>query len=291
MFLATNLLIDNLVQQLTQGYRRTYGGWKSEYAEIIAWAAAMALENIANSDALYHNVEHTIFVTLVGQEILRGKHIKEGGTTPEDWLHFHIALLCHDIGYVKGVCQPDDPLHYQYATGIGDSKIQLPPGASDASLAPYHVDRGKLFVQERFGGHKLIDAELLKESIELTRFPVPADEDHKDTYHYPGLVRAADLIGQLSDPRYLQKIPALFYEFEEIGTNQFLGYKTPGDLRANYPSFYWKAVHPYLPTALKFLNLTQSGKQIIANLYATVFRVEHEQDPETQKPTQDSVAA
>lgn len=291
MFLATNLLIDNLVQQLTQGYRRTYGGWKSEYAEIIAWAAGMALENIANSDALYHNVEHTIFVTLVGQEILRGKHIKEGGTTPEDWLHFHIALLCHDIGYVKGVCQPDDPLHFQYATGIGDTKIQLPPGASDASLAPYHVDRGKLFVQERFGGHKLIDAELLKDSIELTRFPVPADEDHKDTYHYPGLVRAADLIGQLSDPRYLQKIPALFYEFEEIGTNQFLGYKTPGDLRANYPSFYWKAVHPYLPTALKFLNLTQSGKQIIANLYATVFRVEHEQDPETQKPAKNSVAA
>lgn len=30
----------------------------------------MALENIANSDAFYHNVEHTILVTLVGQEIL-----------------------------------------------------------------------------------------------------------------------------------------------------------------------------------------------------------------------------
>ena len=28
-----------------------------------------ALENIANSDALYHNVEHTILVTIVGQEI------------------------------------------------------------------------------------------------------------------------------------------------------------------------------------------------------------------------------
>jgi hypothetical protein len=30
----------------------------------------MALENIANSDPLYHNVEDTILVTLVGQEIL-----------------------------------------------------------------------------------------------------------------------------------------------------------------------------------------------------------------------------
>lgn len=283
MFLATNLLLDNLVQQLKAGYHRTYGGWKSEYAEIIAWGAGMALENISNSDALYHNVEHTVFVTLVGQEILRGKHIKEGGTTPEDWLHFHISLLCHDIGYVKGVCRPDEPFNGRYATGVGDEKIELPEGASDASLAPYHVDRGKLFVQERFGGHKLIDAEVLKENIELTRFPVPDDQDHKATDNYPGLVRAADLIGQLSDPRYLQKIPALYYEFEEIGTNQVLGYDSPGDLRVNYPSFYWKAVYPYLPTALKYLNLTQAGKQIIANLYSTVFRVEHEKDTEAMK--------
>ncbi|HBB33823.1 MAG TPA: metal-dependent phosphohydrolase, partial [Cyanobacteria bacterium UBA9273] len=56
------------------------------------------------SDALYHNVEHTILVTLVGQEILRGKHIRDGGVSCEDWLHFIISLLCHDIGYVKGVC-------------------------------------------------------------------------------------------------------------------------------------------------------------------------------------------
>ena len=51
----------------------------------------MALENIANSDALYHNVEHTILVTLVGQEILRGKHIREGGIACEDWLHYLIG--------------------------------------------------------------------------------------------------------------------------------------------------------------------------------------------------------
>ncbi|MDY6781121.1 MAG: metal-dependent phosphohydrolase [Cyanobacteriota bacterium] len=279
MFLSTNLLIDNLIQQLTEGYHRTYGGLKSEYAEIVAWAAGMALENIANSDALYHNVEHTIFVTLVGQEILRGRHIKEGGVSCEDWLHFQISLLCHDIGYVQGVCRSDRPDENLYASGIGEQMVSPQQGGSDACMAPYHVDRGKLFVKERFGGHKLIDAEVLKENIELTRFPVPADKDHKDTKNYPGLVRAADLIGQLSDPRYLQKIPALFYEFEEMGTNKILGYKTPGDLRAKYPSFYWNAVFPYLPTALRYLNLTQSGKQILANLYATVFRVEHEEPP------------
>jgi hypothetical protein len=62
----------------------------------------LALENIADSDAAYHDMNHTIMVTLVGREILRGKHTKEGGVTPRDWLHFVISLLCHDIGYVRG---------------------------------------------------------------------------------------------------------------------------------------------------------------------------------------------
>ncbi len=278
MFLPTNLLIDELVKQLTQGYKRTYGGYKGEYAEIVAWVANMALENIANSDALYHNVEHTVLVTLVGQETLRGKHIKEGGVTGEDWLHFQISLLCHDIGFVKNICLSDRPGENWYATGIGDEMIQFHPGATDASLAPYHVDRGKLFVESRFGTHNLIDAEIIKANIELTRFPIPADEDHQDTKNYPGLVRAADLIGQLSDPRYLQKIAALFYEFEEIGTNKTLGYANPGDLRANYPTFYWQVVYPYVIPALNFLKLTQAGQQIIANLYANVFLIEHRKE-------------
>lgn len=280
MFNATELLINTFVEKLQVGYKRTYGGYKPDYADIIAWAGNMALENIANSDALYHNVEHTILVTLVGQEILRGKHIREGGVSCEDWLHFTISLLCHDIGYVKGVCRQDRDAEGLYATGIDGKLVHLPPGSSDASLTPYHVDRGKLFINERFGGHLLIDAEVIKGNIELTRFPVPKDEDHQDTINYPGLVRAADLIGQLSDPRYLQKISALYYEFEETGQNKFLGYRHPGDLRKNYPKFYWNVVYPYIQDALQYLDLTQEGKQIIANLYANVFRVEHEASSE-----------
>jgi hypothetical protein len=276
IFNATEILITEFVRRIQAGYRRTYGGWKPEYEDIIGWAGNMALENIANSDALYHNVEHTILVTLVGLEIMRGKHIREGGVSPEDWLHFIISLVCHDIGYVKGVCRQDRG--GKYSTGRGDEMVALPPGASDAGLTPYHVDRAKLFVEERFGGHKLIDAEVIKRNIELTRFPVPNQEDHQDTHNYPGMVRASDLIGQLSDPRYLNKIGALYYEFEETGTNKYLGYENPGHLRRNYPKFYWNGVHPYVKDALEYLKLTQQGKQIIANLYSNVFVVEHEPD-------------
>lgn len=276
MFNANKLLINYFGNQRRKNYSLIYGRLKPDCADIIAWAGDMALEYIANSDALYHNVEHTILVTLVGQEILRGKHIREGGVSCEDWLHFTISLLCHDIGYVKGVCREDRPLERLYATGIAETMVLLLPGTTDASLAPYHVDRAKLFIQERFGGHKLIDAEVIERNIEMTRFPMPADEARQDTVNYPGLLRAADFIGQLSDPRYLKKISALFYEFAETGINKTLGYRTPGDMWEKYPKFYWEAAYPYIQNALTYLEVTQEGKQILANLYANVFRVEHQ---------------
>jgi len=215
-------------------------------------------------------------VTLVGQEILRGKHMREGGITPEDWLLYVISLLCHDIGFVSGVCRADRRERNEYATGKDGQMAKLPDGCSDASLNPYHVDRGKLFIRERFHEHKLIDPEVICRNIELTRFPVPADDDHKATSSFPGLVRAADLIGQLSDLRYLRKSVALYYEFEELGLNKVLGYKHPGDLRRNYPKFYWRGVHNFVKDSLRYLSLSQFGKQIIANLYSHVFVVEHD---------------
>ncbi len=272
MLNITEVLIAALESRLRDGYRQNYGGQKPDHADIIAWAGSMALENISNSDALYHDVEHTIHVTLVGQAILRGKHLREGGVTPEDWLHFIISLLCHDIGYVKGVCRAD--ADGAYATGTGGEPVRLEPGRSDASLMPYHVDRGKLYIEERFGAHKFIDAEAVKRNIELTRFPVPGQEDPDTTRSYSGLVRAADLLGQLSDPRYLMKVNALFHELEETGFNDITGYRSPADLLRGYPEFYWKKVYPYIQPALQYLSLTQVGKQIVSNLFANLFKVD-----------------
>jgi len=275
VFNPTELVINAFVESLQQDYRRTYGVLEPSYPGIIAWAGHMALESIANSDALYHDVEHTIMVTLVGQEILKGKHLREGGVSPRDWVHFMLSLLCHDIGYVRGVCRGDR--NGVYTTGLDEQTITLSPGASDAALTPYHVDRGKHFVRERFGGHTIIDAEVVAANIERTRFPVPLDGDHHGTDDYPGLVRAADLIGQLASPSHMRKLPALFYEFEETGVNAALGYNNPDDLRASYPSFFWQVVTPYIQDGIRHLRVTQTGKQWIANLHAHVFAVEHDE--------------
>lgn len=281
MFNPTELVIDAFVARLEQAYQRNYGTMGSDNSSIIAWAGRMALEHFANSDALYHNMEHTIMVTLVGQEILRGKHIKEGGVSNRDWLNFIISLLCHDIGHIRGICRRDR--EKEFATGIGQEMIELELGATDAALSPYHVDRGKLFIRERFGGNTFIDAETIAANIELTRFPVPDDSDHQATDTYPALVRAADLIGQLADPNYLRKLPALFYEFQETGVNQRLGYRSPDDIHRNYPGFYWGMVSRYIQEGLKYLQVTQEGKQWIANLFSHVFSVEHKDLIEMKK--------
>jgi hypothetical protein len=214
-------------------------------------------------------------VTLVGQEILRGKHITQGGITPRDWLHFMVSLLCHDIGYVRGVCHGDGD--GRYVMNAKGETTELPAGATDAALTPYHVNRSKLFVRERFGKVSLtpIDTLVIEGNIEHTRFPVPTDDEHSNRADYPGLVRAADLIGQLADPNYIRKIPALFAEFSETGTSEKLGYRNAGDLRAAYPTFFWKAVTPFIVDGLRYLRVTQEGKQWIANLYAHVFAEEH----------------
>jgi len=274
MLSTVDVTIGAFVHELREGYRRTWGDVEPENPSIIAWAASTALEVISQSDALYHDVEHTIHVTLVGQELLRGLHIKRGGVSPSDWLQVIVSLLCHDIGYVRGICRRDGG--NACATGRGDETVTLPEGATDASRTPWHVERARLFVEERFARAPRVDVEAVKRNILGTRFPVPGAEERRELEGYPRLVRAADLIGQLSDPRYLRKIPALFYEFEETGVNRLLGYTNPGDLRRNYPRFYWTSVYPHVKDMLDLLCLTQGGLQARANLYANVFMVEHE---------------
>jgi hypothetical protein len=268
------VVIEYSVNELRNAYTKTYSEMEQQLGNIMVWSCHLALENIANSDALYHDLEHTVMVATAGQAILEGKHLSEGGVTPRDWVHVMIALLCHDIGYVKGVCRADSDGFF--ATGIGDGTVEISPTLTDAALAPYHVDRSKLFVRERFGNNLLsgmaavIDADLIASHIEMTRFPVPEKDRLKDPKDYPALVRAADLIGQLGDPNRLLRCPALFYEFQEIGLNEKLGYKTPGDLRHSNAKFYWDVVSPYIQGALRYLRVTQEGKQWVANLYANV---------------------
>jgi hypothetical protein len=153
--------------------------------------------------------------------------------------------------------------------------VTPPRGASDAFLTPYHVERGKIMVRERLAPVPFIDEERIAAAIELTRFPVPDDDDHAATNTEAALVRAGDLIGQLGDPLYLRKLNALYHEFVETGVAERLGYSSPADIVDHYPQFYWSKIERYLGDALRYLEMTMEGKQWIATLYSHILEVEH----------------
>src|SRR5690349_13841838 len=142
MFTVSELAADALGPFLADDFRRTFGRSQAPLAEGLETSARLALECIGLTDAPYHNVEHTMMVTLVARDILRGRYLLKR-SDPLNWVHVLISCLCHDIGYVRGILSADRPP--EYVVDLDGQTVKLPKGASDASLAPYHVDRSKMF--------------------------------------------------------------------------------------------------------------------------------------------------
>lgn len=273
MFNPGSILIQAFIDRLKTAYYDSFGLLQPEYPSIIAFVTRLTLENLSNCDAPYHNFEHTVLVTDVGQTILKGKHMSTGELTPQEWLQATIAMLCHDIGYVRGICQGDTDT--DFIIDEDGNTVQLERGATDAALLPYHVNRSKLFVKQWFSNKTHIDTDAICAMIELTRFPIPAGDAYKETNTLPGLVRAADLIGQMGDVHYLRKSAALYAEFVESGEAEQHHYASAADLRENYPTFFWNTVSPLIQHAIGYLEKTHEGKLWLANLYSHVFTQEH----------------
>jgi hypothetical protein len=270
MMTLPELATDALEEFLGSFMRRRSGSSQKPLADIVPNAARLALECIGNSDALYHNVEHTMLVTLAGVDILRGRALHTH-LDAADYAHVIIACLAHDIGYVRGLFTEDDA--DGYVIDANGTKIKLPRGSSDAGLMSHHVDRSKLYVMQRIEGVPGLDKQRIADAVEGTRYPPEPGQEYGVE---ASIVRAADFIGQLGDPNYLRKANALYQEFEEVGMNRQLGYDSPADIVLRYPQFYWNSVAPQIQTEIRYLNKTSSGRQWIANLYSNVFRAERD---------------
>ena len=270
MMTLPELAADALEEFLSSYMHRRFGVTEAAYVEAVPNAARLAMECIGNSDALYHNIEHTLLVTLAGHDIMRGR-AQHTHVIAADYAHVIVACLTHDIGYVRGALKGDN--EGGFVVDQSGSKVNLPRGSSDASLMPYHVDRSKLCVLQRLPDSFLIDKQRVASAIEGTRFPPNEGQSYGVE---ASIVRAADFIGQLGDPNYIRKANALYHEFEEVGMNRQLGYRSPADIVDRYPQFYWESVSPHIQKAIGDLNRTSSGRQWIANLYANVFRAEQD---------------
>ena len=270
MMTLPELAAGALEEFLRNFMRRSFGSSETQLAEIVPSAARIALDCIGNSDALYHNVEHTLLVTLAGHEIFCGR-VLHTQSTADDYAHIILACLAHDIGYVRGLFKEDDA--DGFVIDAAGTKVSLPRGSSDAALMAHHVDRSKLYVLERVKTIVPLNAKRIAAAIEGTRFPPLEGQQYDEE---ASILRAADFIGQLGDPNYLRKANALYHEFEEVGMNRQLGYDSPADIINRYPQFYWNSVAPHIQTEIGHLNRTTRGRQWIANLYSNVFRAEQD---------------
>jgi hypothetical protein len=168
----TAIAAKSLGKFLAKDFRQIFGSAQQDRAERLSSLAQSTMECLGRSDALYHSLEHTMLVTMVGRDILRGRALTER-IEATDYDHLLVACLLHDIGYVRGVLRGDTKTHFVIDESGGTAT--LPRGASDAALTPYHVNRSKMFVFERLGKSPTLDAERVARAIEATRFPPPTD--------------------------------------------------------------------------------------------------------------------
>ena len=61
----------------------------------------MSTSRLARTNALYHNMHHTLMVALVGEDIIRGKLYRDGDVRSIDWLHFMVSLFSFGLGFTE----------------------------------------------------------------------------------------------------------------------------------------------------------------------------------------------
>ena len=153
MITVPELAAQALGSFLTTHMSCRFGSTHANLIEALQSAASLTLECIGNSDALYHNVEHKMLVTLVGYDIMKGRSLL-ASTSASDYAHLIAACLFHDIGFVRGIRSGDGKDGHVIDADGG--KVKLPRGSSDAAPMPY---RGHLAVGEisdMFGGARRV---------------------------------------------------------------------------------------------------------------------------------------
>ena len=232
----------------------------------------ISLSVLENSSAAYHNVEHTSLVTQCGLDIIEAISLRIGKIPSEDLTSYIAALLCHDIGYVRGICKEDNKNNQ--IISLDGKMVEIEEYKTDASLTPYHVERGKIFVEQRISDFPIVNVQKIQNFISETTFPVPDKEKTNESgsfYDFAACVQAADLIGQMGDPKYISKLSKLFLEFEETGAAKMMKITSPVDLKDTYPQFFWTSVYEHIKDHISILEESPRGKKWITSLYKNVF--------------------
>lgn len=153
---------------------------------------------------LYHNRSHTNEVVLCTARMLHGLHLAGQGL---DGNHIDAALigaLMHDVGYL---------MKNEEASGTG------------AQFTDSHVLRGVEFTRTHLADLPPVVLESTAKVILLTdhrKHPDSVKFDNPQQRRAAYATATADLIGQMANREYLERLLLLYFEFEEARMGDFV---------------------------------------------------------------------
>ncbi|HYE49632.1 MAG TPA: hypothetical protein VEB20_08580 [Azospirillaceae bacterium] len=272
MFRPSDIVIDAFVAHLRDSFCAAFPAAPGAHLDALVRAVRVGANRIALADALYHDLDHTVVVTRVGEDIMRGKMIRDGRVTSLDWVHFTAALVLFAIGFCRDLV-PGDRGESCVISPSG-MRLRLPEGSTAGRLWPWFAERGMMFVRCFFEDDPVLDPDRLAAMIDYARFPPPLDT-HPEIASYPGLLRAAHLIGAIADPYFPQKLKPLTLELEESGMLSQLGFRNVVEFRAGYPKLFWELLNPIIKDGVDLLEYTPPGRLWLASMRAHLLREEH----------------
>lgn len=166
----------------------------------------------------YHDLGHTMDAFVATARLIDGRSLARSPLAEESAVSLLIAALIHDTGYIQ---EEGD-------TGTG------------AKYTQNHVDRSIAFLErnaDRFGFRRQ-QTDLISLFIACTGLKVNASTlcfESEEQVYCGAILGTADLLGQMADRKYLEKLLFLYYEFREAGIE---GFNTEFDILKNTLSFY-----------------------------------------------------
>jgi len=192
-------LIENAFYRIQELFKGGYPGYQA-----------------CNTD--YHDLEHTEEVFLAASRIIDGYNMQHDFPI-EYAVRTLIGALFHDTGYIQEEWDTE---------GTG------------AKYTATHVDRSIEFLENNHVAFGIDPADIQSTGriIKSTEFSmdfneIPYDSDIERTAGE--ILGSADLMGQMANRAYLEKLLFLYYEFREAG---FPGYETEYDILEKTIGFY-----------------------------------------------------
>jgi hypothetical protein len=212
-------------------------GFIDEYMDAVESLFSGNSPDYQAMDTAYHDLSHTMQATLCLVELIFNRHQKN--ISPEisakDFKRALVAVLMHDIGFLKKVGDTD---------GTGAKYTHLHEKRS--------CEFARKFLQKR--GWSDDDVQFVENLISSTgpRADLTKIKYRSEIERLLGqIVCTSDFIGQMSDPRYPDRLKPLFNEFEENYRYQQIPrsqwpFKSYEDLLSGTPGFWKHFVLPKL---------------------------------------------